>query len=67
MLMSVAQIVEEIESLTETDRAAVVRFIESLSAHDSGSSPRYISREGARPIIQKVFQENAELFQKLAQ
>lgn len=66
-VMSAAEIIEEIQALPEVDRASVVRFIASLSAKETESSPRYLSSEQARPITQKIFTENAELFQKLAQ
>ena len=67
--MSAAEIIEKIKAMTPAQQAEVAAFLRGLESsvvrEDSGV--RYISRDEARALSQPIFEENAELFRKLAQ
>ena len=67
--MSTAEIIEKIKAMTPAQQAEVAAFLRGLESsvvrEDSGV--RYISRDEARELSQPIFEENAELFRKLAQ
>ena len=67
--MSAAEIIEQIKTLTPAQQAEVAAFLRGMDScvvrEDSGV--RYISKEEARALSKPIFEENAELFRKLAQ
>ena len=67
--MSAAEIIEQIKAMTPAQQAEVAAFLRGLESsvvrEDSGV--RYISKDEARELSQPIFEENAELFRKLAQ
>ena len=67
--MSAAEIIKQIKTLTPAQQAEVAAFLRGMESsvvrEDSGV--RYISKDEARALSQPIFEENAELFRKLAQ
>ncbi len=67
--MSAAEIIEQIKTMTPAQQAEVAAFLRGMESsvvrEDSGV--RYISKDEARALSQPIFEENAELFRKLAQ
>ena len=67
--MSAAEIIEKIKAMTPAQQAEVAAFLRGMESsvvrEDSGV--RYISKDEARELSQPIFEENAELFRKLAQ
>ena len=67
--MSAAEIIEQIKAMTPAQQAEVAAFLRGLESsvvrEDSGV--RYISKDEARELSPPIFEENAELFRKLAQ
>ena len=67
--MSAAEIIEQIKALPPVQQAEVAAFLRGMESsvvrEDSGV--RYISKDEARALSQPIFEENAELFRKLAQ
>lgn len=67
--MSAAEIIEKIKTLTPAQQAEVAAFLRGMetSVVREDAGVRYISKEEARALSQPIFEENAELFRKLAQ
>lgn len=66
--MSVAEVIEKIKELSAEDQARVADFLRELApANPGGSEIKYVDPEKASAIADRVFEENAELFRKLAQ
>ena len=67
--MSAAEIIEQIKAMTPAQQAEVAALLRGMDSsvvrEDSGV--RYISKDEARSLSQPIFEENAELFRKLAQ
>ena len=65
--MSAAEIIEQIKALPAEEQAKIAEFVRELQSA-SGKEPniRYVDRDNARGIANRVFEENAELFRKLA-
>lgn len=64
--MSAAQIIEQIKALPVNEQVKVREFVQELAS--TGAHPvSYIDREEAREIAGRIFEENAELFRKLAE
>ena len=67
--MSAVEIIEQIKTLTPLQQAEVAAFLRGMetSVVREDSGVRYISKDEARALSQPIFEENAELFRKLAQ
>ena len=67
--MSAEEIIEKIKTLTPAQQEEVAAFLRGMetSVVREDSGVRYISREEARALSKPIFEENAELFSKLAQ
>jgi RNase H-fold protein (predicted Holliday junction resolvase) len=65
--MSAAEIIEQIKELSAEDKAKVAEFLRDLAANRDGSEIKYVDPEKASVIADRVFEENADLFRKLAQ
>ncbi len=73
-LVTVRQIIQEIEKLSPEERQEVRAFVqrhmkEDAPAYRSSTSTtvRYMDVETARPLIKEILTEHSELFRKLAQ
>jgi hypothetical protein len=66
--MSAAEIIEQIKTLPDNELSEVAEFVRSLTAENGDAAKtRYVDPEKARVIASRVFEENAELFRKLAE
>ena len=74
--MSANEVIEQIEKLAPEELARVIAYVKSkreaqaMTLHDSPIAPagvRYMDRERARELSERIFEENDELFRKLAQ
>jgi len=66
--MSAAEIIEQIKALPAEEQSEVAEFVRELAAAKPQSHEvRYISVEEAKVIGDRIFENNAELFRKLAQ
>jgi hypothetical protein len=67
--MSAAEIIEQIKALSPAQQAEIAAFLRGMetSVVREDSGVRYISKEEARALSKPIFEENAELFRKLAQ
>jgi len=68
--MSAAEIIEQIKTLPRDEQLVVATFLKVAvlgKEADSGQATRYVTPERARELSAQIFEENAELFRKLAQ
>jgi hypothetical protein len=65
MTVRVRQLIEEIEALSADERKELNASLQAGSVNES--SPTYLSREAAQPMIQEMLKEHSELFRKLAE
>ena len=65
MTVRVHQLIKEIEALSADERKEFDISLQSSSVNES--SPTYLSREAAQPMIKEMLKEHSELFRKLAE
>ena len=68
--MTVRQIIHEIETLPAEEQREVLLHLKEKSADYSGSAApaiKYVSKEEAKRASERIFDEYADLFRKLAQ
>ena len=67
--MSAEEIIQQIKALPSAQQAEVAAFLRGMegSVVREDSGVRYIPEEEARALSKPIFEENAELFRKLAQ
>ena len=63
--MSVAELIEQIKALPPEELEVVRSFV--LNREAESQDIRYIARDEARSLGEKIFDDNAELFRRLAQ
>jgi hypothetical protein len=64
--MSATEIIEQIKKLPSEEQQKLAAYFDEVKREASGKSASGVSAEFER-IADKVFQDNAELFRKLAQ
>jgi hypothetical protein len=65
MTVRVRQLIKEIEALSAEERKELEASLHPATLAES--SPEYLSREAAQPLIKEMLQEHSGLFRKLAQ
>lgn len=67
--MSVAEIIEHIKMLSPEERREVASFIRTTEQGDvsPGSNVRYADDQAFDSAVERVFEQHAELFKKLAE
>lgn len=66
--MSAAEIIEQIKVLPAEEQAKVAVFVRNLTSENGDESKvRYVDPEKVRVIADRIFEENALLFRKLAE
>jgi hypothetical protein len=68
--MSAAEIIEQIKALPPAEQQAVAEFVESLPSVEQAtaqSSIRYADLGRVKAVAEGIFDENGELFRKLAE
>jgi hypothetical protein len=65
--MSAIEVIEQIKALPADEQAEVAKFVRELHMDTDAPQVRYMSAEKARVLSERIFEENAELFRKLAQ
>ena len=66
--MSAAELIEQIKTLPPAELEKVRNFLlEGASQVPREQQAKYMDRENARKLGEKVMEDNAELFRKLAQ
>ena len=63
--MSVAELIEQIKALQPEELEVVRSFV--LNREAESQEIRYIARDEARSLGEKILDDNAELFRRLAQ
>ncbi|MEO6054184.1 MAG: hypothetical protein ABIP97_09245 [Chthoniobacterales bacterium] len=63
--MSTAELIEKIKALPPEQQREVEGFVAQLTG--GSSSVKYASSEEVRAVSGRIFEENTELFKKLAQ
>ncbi len=67
--MSVAEIIEQIKSLSPEEQKRVFSFVHEVEGNAVSSSPgvRYADDQTFDAAVERVFERHEELFKKLAQ
>ncbi|CAN5244891.1 hypothetical protein BH20VER2_BH20VER2_08650 [soil metagenome] len=65
--MSVAELIEQIKALPPDELAAVREFVNGEGEGTEPQQIKYIDRERARQLSEKILSENEDLFRRLAQ
>lgn len=66
--MSAAEIIKEIKALPAEEQAKVAEFLHNFRPRETAQPQvRYIDPDKAQSIADKIFEENADLFRKLAE
>ena len=67
--MSAAEIIEQIKALPPEERLQVVSFVRTVAeeASSENSGVRYVDDRTFDAAVERVFEQHAELFKKLAE
>ncbi|MEO8826229.1 MAG: hypothetical protein ABI443_10350 [Chthoniobacterales bacterium] len=65
--MSTAELIEKIQALAPEQRKQVEDFVQTLVGEKGSQSAKYATSEEARIASDRIFEENAPLFKKLAE
>jgi hypothetical protein len=65
--MSVAEIIEMIKKLPPSEQAEVIAFAEEVKSKNRDSQVNYLPADEAERIADQIFEQNKELFRRLAQ
>jgi hypothetical protein len=66
--VSAAELIEQIKALPPAELEEVRRFLlNGKTASDEDSQVRYLDREQARALGNRIMEENADLFRRLAE
>ena len=65
--MSTAELIEKIQTLAPEQRKQVEAFVQTLVGEKDAKTVKYATAEEARLASDRIFEENAPLFKKLAE
>ena len=67
--MSAAEIIEQIKALPPEERQQVLSFVRAVEEEESSESPsvRYADDRTFDAAVERVFEQHADLFKKLAE